>query len=243
MAYSDTPMKVQWITVGGQQIPAFRPQYWDEELEDWRVSSRLYPLPVADKDVLEQMQALNAQQEEIDAKMQQLVAGQSTVNVENFPEVQDVSDAAVLSAVQELRQENAEIKAGQSEILERLNQPIDTQLTGSIEELYHSAVENVTITPGSSYKIVDDQNREDIKEIRGIIRWAFSSMRNWRFTINYVRNNGQLQIVRTTHSIDFESQEALIKPMPLLTNKWNLEITNLSDEEEVYQRATIIGVK
>lgn len=140
MAYNDTPMKVQWITVGGQQVPAFRPQYWDEDIEDWRVSSRLKPLPVIDKDVLDELQTLNGQQEQIDDKIQQLVSGQGVTTVENFPETQAVSGSVEVTNQPEdfpdsaVRSELESIKQTQAEILDRLDGTFDTQLTGSNTE-------------------------------------------------------------------------------------------------------------
>ena len=45
MAY-DKPLKVQWTEINGRTVPLVLPQYWDENVEDWVVSSTSNRLPV-----------------------------------------------------------------------------------------------------------------------------------------------------------------------------------------------------
>ncbi|MEC5422406.1 hypothetical protein QGM71_02735 [Virgibacillus sp. C22-A2] len=49
----------------------------------------------------------------------------------NFPELQNVSDQEALAKLESMQQDIADTKQTQAQILDRLNQPIDTQLTGS----------------------------------------------------------------------------------------------------------------
>lgn len=45
MAY-DKPLKIQWTEINGRAVPLVLPQFWDEEQEDWVVSSEQNRLPV-----------------------------------------------------------------------------------------------------------------------------------------------------------------------------------------------------
>ena len=42
------PMKIQWITVNGRQVPLVLPQTYSYEIEDWKVTSDRDPLPVVE---------------------------------------------------------------------------------------------------------------------------------------------------------------------------------------------------
>src|SRR5690606_5291826 len=42
------PMKIQWITVNGRQIPLVLPQTYSYEIEDWKVTSDRDPLPIVE---------------------------------------------------------------------------------------------------------------------------------------------------------------------------------------------------
>src|SRR5699024_8938158 len=59
--------------------------------------------------------------------------------VANFPELQNVKDAGALAELELIKQQ-------QSEILQRLNQPIDTQVTGSnVDKLAKAGMESLII--------------------------------------------------------------------------------------------------
>jgi len=45
MAY-DKPLKIQWTEIDGRTVPLVLPQFWDEDQEDWVVSSEQNRLPV-----------------------------------------------------------------------------------------------------------------------------------------------------------------------------------------------------
>ena len=42
------PMKIQWITVNGRQVPLVLPQTYSYEIEDWKVTSDRDPLPIVE---------------------------------------------------------------------------------------------------------------------------------------------------------------------------------------------------
>ena len=45
MAY-DKPLKMQWTEINGRPVPLVLPQFWDEDKQDWVVSSTANRLPV-----------------------------------------------------------------------------------------------------------------------------------------------------------------------------------------------------
>lgn len=46
MSYETKPMKMQWQSIDGRQVPFVLPQYWDSEKNDWVVTSEVDRLPV-----------------------------------------------------------------------------------------------------------------------------------------------------------------------------------------------------
>lgn len=107
--------------------PGYTPQYFDNNGYAVNVTPDT-PYPTMDSGAVEELQTLKQKQADIDNKIQQLVEGQGNVE---FPDVQSVKDVDVLSAIETLKQENAEIKHSVAEILDRLDGTFDTQLTGS----------------------------------------------------------------------------------------------------------------
>ena len=87
-------MKIQWLTVNGRQVPLVLPQYWDEDKQEWVVTSEYNPLPVK-------------------AELNEIEDGKLNVR--------DVDVKAELEL----------IKQQQQQILQRLDSPIETELTGS----------------------------------------------------------------------------------------------------------------
>lgn len=41
------PMKMQWITVDGRQVPSILPNHWNEQKNDWDITGTKNPLPIA----------------------------------------------------------------------------------------------------------------------------------------------------------------------------------------------------
>ena len=44
---TNKPMKMQWITVDGRQVPSILPNHWNEQKNDWDITGTKNPLPIA----------------------------------------------------------------------------------------------------------------------------------------------------------------------------------------------------
>lgn len=104
----------------------------------------------------------------------------------NLPEIQKVQDEYVKAELESIKQT-------QQQILQRLNQPINTQLTGSIVGTEKIA-ENVTVTPGSNAIITQTYDISSYRRI-GIDAYESSfTAHPWRLRAGN-KNTGPFGII------------------------------------------------
>src|SRR5690625_994973 len=91
------------------------------------------------------------------------------------------------SVVQELH----DIKQRQQEILERLDDPIDTRLTGSIVELFGGR--NITLTSGCSVELYRFTSGYDFRKYRMSCRLYSPYPNQWKIEIKYFVQESDIQ--------------------------------------------------
>lgn len=184
-----------------------------------------FPTDYPDKDVKRSVDAVKdalekIPSEEISDKFDDLI---TITNDNKITLPSDYPDTAV-------KEELESIKATQKEILERLDKPIDTQVTGSKVD-YNEDFETVEISPGSSLQLKKRITTLGYDRLTLVSR----SDTNHRHRISVLKADlSGIQLSNKTTAVAEGNYRVVSGTMNVTSPKIRVWLSNESDEEKVY---------
>src|SRR5699024_1582864 len=146
------------------------------------------------------------------------------------------NDWVAFKGNEKLEKELASIKQKQTEILDRLDKPIDTQVTGSNAELINITKNDVEA--GAQIRVLDYDF--DIKEYFKFYITARTLGKSWDVMVRFQPSETDVHITRT-YKEDIERE--FFMEVEKRSNFMTVDFTNNSNETQELRGLVIMGVK